>query len=280
VAHEGYLTGNHAPGHRSRYEPPLVSHNLLRAHGAAVQAYRAEGGKGAIGLVVNIEPKYAASEAPADVAATRRAEAYMNRQYLDPVLLGRYPDELREVFGDAWPAHADADLALVRQPIDWVGVNYYTRAVIHADPSDWLLGAGRGRQARHAHTEMDWEVYAPALTETLVRLHARYGRVPVYVTENGAAFYDPPTAEGGLVEDPLRVAYYRDHLRAVRAAIDAGVDVRGYYAWSLFDNFEWGYGYAKRFGIVHVDLETQARTPKASARYYAEAIRTNGTALR
>jgi beta-glucosidase len=126
---------------------------------------------------------------------------------------------------------------------------------------------------------MDWEVYAPALTETLVRLRDRYGRVPVYVTENGAAFYDPPVAEGSVVDDPLRVAYYRDHLRAVRAAIGAGVDVRGYYAWSLFDNFEWGYGYAKRFGIVHVDLETQVRTPKASARWYGEVIRTNGAAL-
>ena len=279
VAHEGYLAGNHAPGHRSRFEPPLVSHNLLRAHGAAVQAYRAEAGRGAIGLVVNIEPKYAASDRPEDVAATRRAEAYMNRQYLDPVFLGRYPDEMGEVFGDAWPAHADDDLALIRQPIDWVGVNYYTRAVTRADASDWLLGADRVRQHRHAHTEMDWEVYAPALTETLVRLRDRYGRVPVYVTENGAAFYDPPTAEGGVVEDPLRVAYYREHLRAVRAAIEAGVDVRGYYAWSLFDNFEWGYGYAKRFGIVHVDLETQRRTPKASARYYSEVIRTNGASL-
>jgi beta-glucosidase len=126
---------------------------------------------------------------------------------------------------------------------------------------------------------MDWEVYAPALTETLVRLRDRYGRLPVYVTENGAAFYDPPVAADGVVDDPLRVAYYRDHLRAVRAAIDAGVDVRGYYAWSLFDNFEWGYGYAKRFGIVHVDLETQQRTPKGSARWYSEVIRTNGAAL-
>ncbi len=278
VSHEGYLAGNHAPGHRSRYEPPVVSHNLLRAHGAAVRAFRAEGTRGAIGLVVNIEPKYAASDRPDDVAATRRAEAYMNRQYLDPVLLGRWPEEMREVFGDAWPARADDDMALIREPIDWVGVNYYTRAVVAADPSDWLLGAGRARQARHAHTEMDWEVYAPALTETLVRLRDRYGPVPLYVTENGAAFYDPPVADGGVVDDPLRVAYYRDHLRAVRDAIAAGVDVRGYYAWSLFDNFEWGYGYAKRFGIVHVDLETQARTPKGSARWYAEVIRTNGAA--
>jgi beta-glucosidase len=279
VAHEGYLSGNHAPGHRSRWEPPIVAHNLLRAHGAAVQAFRAESRQGAIGLVVNIEPKYAASDRPEDVAATRRAEAYMNRQYLDPALLGRWPEEMREIFGEAWSDRMDADMATIRAEIDWVGVNYYTRAVVRADPSDWLLGAGRVRQARHAHTEMDWEVYAPALAETLVRLRDRYGRVPVYVTENGAAFYDPPTAEGGVVDDPLRVAYYRDHLRAVRAAIDAGVDVRGYYAWSLFDNFEWGYGYGKRFGIVHVDLETQARTPKGSARYYSEVVRTNGAAL-
>jgi beta-glucosidase len=283
VAHEGYLAGNHAPGHRSRYEPPIVARNLVRAHGAAVRAFRAEvpgsSGRARIGVVVNIEPKYAASPRPADVAAQRRAEAYMNRQYLDPMLLGRWPEELADVFGDAWTAPSDEDLALGAQPVDWVGINYYTRSVVRDDPTVWPDGAGRVRQDRHAHTEMDWEVYAPALRDVLVWFRDRYGATPLYVTENGAAFYDPPTALGDDVPDPLRVAYYREHLRAVRDAIADGVDVRGYYAWSLFDNFEWGYGYAKRFGIVHVDLETQARTPKHSARFYAQVIESHGAVL-
>ena len=135
------------------------------------------------------------------------------------------------------------------------------------------------RQDRHAHTEMGWEVYPPALTDVLVWVKQRYGDVPLYVTENGAAFYDPPVAEGGEVDDPLRVAYFRDHLRAAHEAIRRGVDLRGYFAWSLLDNFEWSAGFAKRFGIVHVDLKTQLRTPKRSARFYADVIRTNGAVL-
>jgi beta-glucosidase len=278
VAHEGYLQGTHAPGHRSLFEPPLVAHNLMRAHGRAVQAYRAEG-RHRIGIVVNIEPKYPASDRPADRAATARAEAYMNRQYLDALLLGRYPDEMREIFGEAWPAFPDADMAVIRQPIDWLGINYYTRSVTCDSPDAVPVRAGRVRQDRHTHTTMDWEVYPQALTDTLEWVRGRYGDIPLYVTENGAAFYDPPSADGPVVEDPLRVAYYREHLRAVRRAIERGVDVRGYYAWSLFDNFEWSYGYARRFGIVHVDFATLARTPKASARFYADVIRSHGAAL-
>jgi beta-glucosidase len=276
--HGGYLTGELAPGHRVWAEAPRVTHNLLRAHARAVDAYRAEG-RNQIGLVVNLEPKYPASDSAADVAATGRAEAYMNRHYLDPVFLGRYPDELREIFGDAWPAFPKADLERIHTPIDFLGVNYYTRAVVRDDPHDLPVRAGRVRQPRHTHTEMGWEVYADGLAETLTWVTERYGKIPLYVTENGAAFYDPPTADGGAVHDPLRVAYFRDHLRAVRRAMDAGADVRGYFAWSLLDNYEWSYGYEKRFGIVHVDLATQQRTPKDSARFYAEVIRTSGAAL-
>ena len=203
----------------------------------------------------------------------------MHRQFLDPVFLGRYPAELREIFGEAWPEHADAEAESLREPIDWLGINYYTRSVTRDDPSDLPVREGRVRQDRHAHTEMGWEVYPPALTDVLVWVKERYGDVPLYVTENGAAFYDPPTAQGGEVDDPLRVAYFRDHLRAAHQAIRRGVDLRGYFAWSLLDNFEWSAGFAKRFGIVHVDLETQQRTPKRSARFYADVIRTHGAAL-
>lgn len=275
VADGGYLHGGMAPGHASPYELPLATHNLLRAHAAAVQAFRAERGGGQIGLVVNLEPKYPASDAEADRAASRRAEAYMNRQYLDPVFLGSYPAELQEVFGDAWPEFPAEDFALIREPFDFLGVNYYTRAVTRHDPAAWPLQAATVRQPRHAYTEMGWEVYPPALTDVLVWIRQRYGDLPLYVTENGAAFYDPPTPLDGQVDDPLRVHYYREHLRACHAAIRQGVDLRGYFAWSLLDNYEWAQGYAKRFGIVHVDFETQQRTPKSSARFYGEVIRAN-----
>jgi len=274
----GYMHGGLAPGHRNLFEAPIVTHNLLRAHGAGVQALRAEITK-PVGLVVNIEPKYPATDSVEDLAATRRADAYMNRQYLDPALLGRYPDELPEMFGEAWPALPDDDMDLIRQPLDFVGINYYTRAVVRHDAADIPARAGRVAQPQHVHTEMNWEVYPQGLTDTLTRFKSRYGDVPVYVTENGAAFADPPTVAEAVVHDPLRVSYYHEHLRAVQRAITAGVDVRGYFAWSLLDNFEWSHGYSKRFGIVHVDFETQRRTPKESAIYYNRIVQSNGAAL-
>ena len=278
VSDAGFMHGVHAPGHRSLFEPPIASHNLLRAHATAVRAYRAEG-RHRIGLVVNIEPKYAASERPEDLAATARADAYMNRQFLDPVFFARYPDELREIYGDAWPEFPAADLELIRQPLDFIGINYYSRNIVRDDPDAPPLRTARVREPRHAHTELDWEVFPRGLSDTLLWFTKRYGRVPLYVTENGAAFYDPPSADGPTVEDPLRVAYLRSHLRAVHDAMRGGADVRGYFAWSLLDNFEWAAGYSKRFGLYHVDFETQRRTPKASARFYAEVIRTRGDAL-
>ncbi len=278
VTDGGYLHGALAPGHRNLFEAPIASHNLMRAHGSAVQAYRAEGSH-RIGLVVNIEPKTPASDSPADLAATARADAYMNRQYLDPALLGRYPEELREVFGEAWPEHPEEELRHIRQPLDFLGINYYTRNVTRNDPSALPVRAGRVIQRQHAYTETDWEVYPQGLTDTLVWVKERYGDIPLYVTENGVAFYDPPTALDDPHPDPLRVAYLRDHLRAAQSAIEQGVDLRGYFAWSLLDNFEWSLGYSKRFGIVHVDFATQRRTPKQSARFYAEVIRTGGEIL-
>jgi beta-glucosidase len=278
VTDGGYLHGTLAPGHRNLFEAPIVTHNLLRAHGAAVQAYRAER-KGRIGLVVNLEPKYPASDSAEDLAATERADAYMNRQYLDPVFFGRYPAELQEIFGPAWPTAAEADMRLIQQPIDFLGINYYTRCVTRHDEANQPLRVSGIRVAEHTHTETGWEVFPPALTRVLLWVKERYGEIPLYITENGAAFYDPPQPLNGVVSDPLRVHYYREHLRAAYQAIQRGVDLRGYFAWSLLDNFEWSLGYAKRFGLFHVDYETQRRTPKASAHFYAEVIRTRGAVL-
>jgi len=278
VSDGGYLHGALAPGHRNRFEAPIASHHLLRSHGKAVQAYRAIG-KHQVGLVVNIEPKYPASTTAPDLAATRRAEAYMNRQYLDPVFHGRYPEEMAEIFGEAWPDWPQQDFDLIRQPIDFLGINYYTRNVVRHEETSWPLKAVPVRQKQATYTETGWEVFAQGLTDTLSWVRKRYGDIAQYVTENGAAFYDPPAASGGHVADPLRIDYYRSHLRAVHAAIQQGVDVRGYFAWSLLDNLEWSLGYSKRFGLVHVNFETLERTPKDSARFYADVIATQGAAL-
>ena len=278
VSDGGYLHGALAPGHRNLYEAPIVSHNLLRAHGRAVQAYRASG-KHRIGIVVNLEPKYPASEHPADLAATRRADAYMNRQYLDPVFFGRYPEELREIFGDAWREPAARDMELISQPIDFLGINYYTRNVTRDDPTASPVRARGVHQGQHVYTETGWEVFAPALTRVLLWVKERYGDVPLYVTENGAAIYDPPSPIDGRIDDPIRTWYLREHLLAARDAMRQGVNLNGYFAWSLFDNYEWSLGYSKRFGLVHIDYATLERTPKASARYYSEVIRTHGEVL-
>lgn len=275
---DGYLLGIHAPGHRSAYETTRVSHHLMMAHGTAVQAYRATG-RNQIGLVVNIEPKYPASNDEADHAATRRADAYMNRQFLDPVLRGAYPEELPVIFDHAWPAVTARDLETIRQPLDYIGVNYYTRSVVKADPAAWPLRTAGVRQKHRLHTETNWEVFPQGLTDTLLWIKNRYGNPPVYITENGAAFFDPPSVEGAVLEDPLRVDYLRKHIGAVRDAISQGADVRGYFAWSLLDNFEWAAGFSKRFGLVHVDYESLKRTPKTSAQFYSRVIASNGAAL-
>ena len=276
VADQGYRQGAHAPGHSDFREVPRVSHNLLRAHGLGVQACRAAGAR-RVGLVVNLEPKYPASDRPEDLAATRRADAYMNCQYLDPVFLGRYPAELSEIFGAAWPDFPPEDFALIGQPLDFLGINYYSRGITRHDATafgQW----GTVPHATNRRTDMDWEVFPQGLRDTLVSVKQRYPPVPIYITENGAAFPDPETASGGL-EDPLRVDYFRAHLLALREAMAAGVDVRGYFAWSLLDNFEWAFGYSKRFGLIHVDFRSQLRTLKDSARFYAEVIRSNGAVL-
>lgn len=279
VADGGYMHGVLAPGHRCAHEAAVAAHRQLQAHAAAVRAYRAIG-RHQIGLVVNIEPKHLTPGAgQADQHAAALADAYMNRQYLDPALLGRYPDELAEVFGASWPDWPDAEVQALQTPIDWLGLNYYTRAVVRADPAGWPVPAAPVHQRGAITTETGWELHPQSLTDTLLWMHRRYGGLPLYVTENGAAFYDPPTPVDGRVDDPLRVHYLRTHLQAVQAAVGQGADVRGYCAWSLLDNLEWAHGFGKRFGLVHVDFQTLQRTPKASAHWYAQLIARHGAGL-
>jgi beta-glucosidase len=281
VSDGGYLYGKLAPGHRILFEAPIASHNLLRAHGSAIEVFRASAaaGYGQIGIVVNLEPKYPASESPQDIAAAMRADAYMNRQYLDPLFLGRYPDEMTEIFGEAWPEWPADDMNTIAQPLDFLGINYYTRSVAQYDAEREPMRVVGVHQEASVHTETGWEVYPAALTRVLLWVKERYGEIPLYITENGAAFYDPPVATEGEVDDPLRVEYLRGHLSAAAEAMRQGVNLRGYYVWSLLDNFEWSHGYSRRFGIVHVNYQTQERTIKSSGRYYSNVIKTNGASL-
>jgi beta-glucosidase len=278
VADGGYLFGTNAPGHRDLFETPLASHHMLLAHGRAVEAFRAGGG-GKIGLVVNLEPKEPASASQDDREATERAEIYMNRQYLDPVMLGRHAEGLAEIFGEAWPENPAEDLKIISQPLDLLGINYYTRGVTRFDPSRMPTRSATVRIEGSEYTETGWEVAPEAFTRCLLWVRERYGNIPLYITENGIALPDPPAAVNGRVNDPRRIAYLRSHLLAVAEARRQGVDVRGYFAWSLLDNFEWGSGFSKRFGIVHVDYATQARTIKDSGEFYREVIRSNGDVL-
>jgi beta-glucosidase len=183
------------------------------------------------------------------------------------------------LFGAAWPQFDAADFEVIRTPIDFIGINYYKRAVVRADPAVFPDGACSVEQPGSVHTELGWESHPASLTRVLRWVRERYGDMPLYVTENGAAFYDPPSPVRGRVEDPLRVEYLRTHLLAVAEARRQGVDVRGYFVWSLLDNMEWAHGQTKRFGIVHVDYATQARTPKSSAAFYRDVIRSAGASL-
>jgi len=281
VSDGGYLHGKLAPGHRNLFEAPIASHNQLRAHGIAVQAFRASHAPkaGKVGIVVNLEPQYAASDLVEDVKATARADAYMNRQYLDPLFFGRDPEEMAEIFGEAWVDWPADDMKLIAQPGDFLGINYYKRNVTRHDIVQEPVRTSGVHQPDSVHTEIGWEVYPPALTRILLWVRERYGDIPLYITENGAAFNDPPEAIDGVVDDPARVEYLRGHLQAARDAMRQGVDLRGYFVWSLLDNYEWSHGYSTRFGIVHVNYETQERTIKSSGKFYASVVQTNGRAL-
>jgi len=267
VVDHGYVQALHPPALGDPASGPEAALNLLRAHALAVQAGRAAGA-GNIGIAINLEPKYPHTDGEADRLAAGRAHAYMNRQFLDALLLGLHPRTLAEVYGAAWPRYDEAEVRALAQPIDFLGVNYYSRAVVRDDPRAGITRAAAVPQAGAEHTEMGWEVFPDGLTDTLLWLKRRYGDLPLYITENGAAFADEEPANG-VVEDPRREDYLHRHLRAALAVLRQGVDLRGYFAWSLLDNFEWAFGYSKRFGLIHVDHRTQRRTLKRSALAYA-----------
>ncbi len=264
VAILGYEAGIFAPGIKCRKTAMQAAHHLLLGHGLAIRAMRELKLAAPLGIVLNQSPIYPATDTAADVDKARVEDGKLVRWYMDPLLLGRYPADIVDYLGADAPAVEEGDMALIASPIDFIGINYYTRNFAsHANP--WQPAPGP-----LGVTDMGWEVYPAGLTELLVRLQRDYRLPPLYITENGAAYQD--TVVDGRIDDAARTTYLRTHIAAVHDAIAAGVDVRGYFAWSLFDNFEWAMGYSKRFGIVYVDYASGKRIPKASALWYRDFI--------
>jgi beta-glucosidase len=276
----GYGSGVHAPGGTDPRSAIRASHHLLLGHGLAVQAIRSAAPAAELGITLNLYAMSPATDSAADVDAARRIDGLQNRWFLDPLLDGRYPEDVLADLGDIVEPDLvqGGDLAVISQPLDVLGINYYTRHTVRggAAPAAGPSAFPGSEQVEFVHggrpvTDMGWEVDPSGLVEVLSRVHQQAGALPLYVTENGSAY--PDEVSDGAVHDVERTAYLSSHLQAGHQAIEAGVPLRGYFVWSLMDNFEWSFGYSKRFGIVHVDYETQVRTPKDSAHFYAAVLR-------
>lgn len=275
----GYGTGIHAPGRTDDALALAASHHLLLAHGLARDAM---GGGGEVGIALNLQPARQATEDPRDVAAAGLADLHMNRQFLDPLFGRGCPAQLVEHYRPVSDMGfvRDGDLEIIAGPLDFLGVNYYRRHTVTAEPTsepgaDELpgsLGAWTVVPPDVEVTAMDWPIEPEGLTDLLIRLHRDYEPARIIVTENGAAF-DDDLGPDGMVHDAERISFLRDHIAAAHAALEAGVPLAGFLVWSLLDNFEWAEGYSKRFGLIHVDFTTQTRTPKDSAVWYGRLVR-------
>jgi beta-glucosidase len=265
----GYGIGEHAPGLKDLPKMLAAIHHLNLAHGCAVRALRAQRADLRVGTVISLQPVRPCSDNAADHRAAERFDAMWNGACLDPLIKGVYPSSIE---ADFTSLIADGDFATTRQPIDYLGVNYYSPMyIMHAPES--LLGAWFGAAPVDTpFTAMGWPVDAGGLTEELIRLRDRYGNPEIYVTENGACYNDHLPANGVILDND-RIAYLRDHLAAARHALAAGVKLRGYFVWSLLDNFEWAEGYSRRFGLIYVDFKTLKRTPKVSYHWFADFIK-------
>jgi len=259
VAYLSHYLGVHAPGYRDARAAARAMHHVPLAHGTAIAALRAEGAK-KLGIVCNFEVAEPATASPDDQAAATIWDGIFNRWYLDGLFKGAYPADIVERLAPYLPKDFERDMATVSAPLDWFGVNYYSRSLWAHDAQAGIFPIKKV-DGPLEKTEMGWEIYPQGLDMVLSRIARDYTKIPIIVTENGMA-----EVEG--IDDPRRTAYYESHLDAVRSAQAKGADVRGYFAWSLLDNFEWAEGYDKRFGLVHVDYATQKRTPKASYRAF------------
>ncbi len=277
----GYGNGRHAPGRRDLHDALLASHHLLLAHAHAMPILRTT--RSEVGVTLNVSHVVPATGGPADRYAAGVADQQVNGWFADPILRGRYPDRMATWYGSLLDGIVrDGDLEAISAPIDFVGLNYYVRTHVRAVPGEASTSDPMDALPYRAEvpdgvptTAMGWPVEPDGLSDFLVGFSAAHPSTPILITENGSAWEDRVAADGS-VADPDRIAYLESHLAAVHESMATGVDVRGYFAWSLLDNFEWAEGYGKRFGIVHVDYRTQRRTLKASGRRYAEIARQNG----
>ena len=273
----GYRLGIHAPGHRDLGESIRASHHLLLAHGRAADRFRGGSYRGRIGIVLSLSPTYPARDTPQDREAATYSDGYTNRWFLEPVLRGAYPPDMRTLFEQlVGPLDyvLDGDEAAIGVRNDVLGVNYYSRRVIRAASDGDLPWAVDRSTLGTPLTDGGWEIVPDCLTDLLVRLDRDYPTTPLLITENGAVYLDAPGPDG-RVPDGGRIGYVRDHLVAAHRAIAAGVRLDGYFYWSLLDNFEWADGYRPRFGLIHVDYPTGRRIIKESGRFYASVITAN-----
>lgn len=277
IAFLGYAFGNMAPGYQDQTKGYQVAHHLLTAHANAVQKFKMLGCPGKIGIVLNNSHHLPASEREEDVQAARRMDDHLNHLFYKPLFDGEYPPALMDWLGRSAPQVEAGDLSLIKNSADFVGINYYSSNVICYNQDGGLLKTGRSpiSSQMFGHTAIHWGIYPEGLTRFLLEVKDKYRNPEIYITENGAAVDDHADANG-FVLDRGRIAYIRAHLLAVRDAIDLGANVKGYYIWSMMDNFEWASGYSPRFGIVRVDYPTQRRTPKASYHWFKEVASTNG----
>ncbi|MBH0032265.1 MULTISPECIES: GH1 family beta-glucosidase [unclassified Pseudoalteromonas] len=262
----GYEIGIHAPGKVGKEYGRKAAHHLLLAHGLAMSVLKQNSPNTLNGIVLNFTPCYSLTQSDEDLKATAFADDYLNQWYIKPIIDGQYPDIINQLPLNHQPEIFEGDMELISQPIDYLGINFYTRQVYKAHPTDIYEPIAPTGPL----TDMGWEIYPQSFTDLLVSLNKTYTLPPIYITENGAAM--PDTYNNGEVNDLDRLSYYNTHLNAVHNAIEQGVTIHGYFAWSLMDNFEWAEGYLKRFGIVYVDYKTQQRTIKNSGLAYKELI--------
>ena len=270
VAFVGHAEGRHAPGARDESLALRVAHHLLRSHGAGADALRAAAPGSRVGIALDLRPTIPASVSADDEAAARRVDGARSRWFLDPLFGRGYPEDVVGLYGGLLPDDAVDEMRGFQGELDFLGVNYYTRDVVRSAETEPLHAESHVPESAE-RTAMGWEVHPPSFRDLLLRLHREYGPIPLVVTENGAAYDDVPDADG-YVDDGDRLRYLERHLAAVAEAMGEGAAVEGYLVWSLLDNFEWAEGYAKRFGIVRVDYETQRRTVKASGEWYRSLI--------